>query len=500
MLIDRIPIKLRLSFGYAVWMALLFGGIGIGVYQFVEHNLYQSVDAALLTSAKSIRDARFSKGFNSPLMEDFLEEFLGEKFIKPYAQLVDLSGVVSLKTPSMRVNLPVTPQAVEKAEKGQPTFETFVLRGRSKIRQITIPVMKRGRFTRELIQVGAPLDSTVQTLSSISWMLWISLPVGLFLSVVFGYILTSRSLRPVRQLTDAASSLGADALNTRLPLPQAKDEIRELTCRFNEMTDRLDDAFKRLRRFAGDVSHELRTPLTVLRGEAEFSLRKERTPDEYKAALQAIAKESIHMTEIVEELLLLARAQGKAINVAWEEFAIKRLVEDVFRSVQHFAKEKSIEIIEVNKSPDASMVGSQAYLVLVLKNLLQNAIKHSSTGKQVELSVSQNSVYTFFTVKDSGEGIPKAALQYVFDPFYRADTARNRKAGGAGIGLSLARALVQLHEGDIWVDSEEGKGAAFTIKIPLHPRGLDEIKKSGSVRDQSSKAILAGLRPQQVEF
>ncbi|MDA9950993.1 ATP-binding protein [Oligoflexaceae bacterium] len=476
-------------------MAILLGGVGIGVYRYVEHNLYQSVDAALLTSAKSIRDTRFTKGFNSPQMEEFLEEFLGERFIKPYAQLVDLSGIVSLKTPSMRVNLPVTPQAVERAAKGLATFETFVLRGHSKIRQVTVPVIKRDRFSRELVQIGAPLDSTFQTLRSISLMLWVALPVGLFLSVLFGYILTSRSLKPVRQLTLAASKLGANEVTARIPLPQAKDEIRELTSKFNDMTDRLDDAFNRLRRFAGDVSHELRTPLTVLRGEAEFSLRKDRSPEEYREAMQTIARESIHMTDIVEELLLLARAQGKAIRVHWEKIKVGEMVAEVKSSVEHLAKKKEIEIVTSIRDPDAQMIGSQGYIVLVLKNLLQNAVKHSSPKGRVFISVSQNGIHTYFTVKDEGEGIAESAVPYIFDAFYRADTARNRSAGGAGIGLSLAQALVKLHEGDIWVESKESEGASFTFKIPLDPKGKLDLDETGTVKDGSSRAIIAGLRP-----
>lgn len=493
MFLDRIPIKLRLSLGYAVWMAILFGGIGVGVYRFVEHNLYQSVDAALLTSAKSIRDARFTKGFNSPLMEDFLEEFLGEKFIKPYAQLVDLSGRVSLKTPSMRVNLPVTPQAVARAERGEPTYETFVRRGRSKIRQVTIPVIKRGRFSRELIQVGAPLDATVQTLNSISLMLWASLPAGLCLSIFFGYLLTSRSLRPVRELTDAASQLKADDMTMRLPLPSAKDEIRDLTCRFNEMTDRLDDAFSRLRRFAGDVSHELRTPLTVLRGEAELSLRKERTPEEYQRALQTIVKESVNMTDIVEELLLLARAQGNSLTLQWEELRVSDLVAELKDTFDSALNKKKIDLRINDATNEASLLGSRSYLFLSLKNILQNAVKHSGCDATIWLNVSQNSEFTYFTIKDEGEGIPKESLPYIFDPFYRADTARNRKAGGTGIGLSLVQALVKLHEGKIWVDSVAGKGASFTIKIPRNPKSSIDNRGS-SIQSGSSQSVVEGWK------
>ena len=226
MFLDRIPVRLRLSLGHAAWMALIFLSVGFGLYRVVEHNLYRSVDASLLISAQSIRDARFIRGFSPPLMERFLNQFFGEKAIRPYAQLVDLSGNISAKTDT-HVSLPVTPKALARAERGYETFETFPPRhdSDSPLRQVTLPVVKFGRFTGELIQVGASLDSTFHTLREIAWVLWISLPLGLMLSVVFGYVLTKRSLIPVTELSAAAQRLGSADLSVRLPLPPAKDEI-----------------------------------------------------------------------------------------------------------------------------------------------------------------------------------------------------------------------------------------------------------------------------------
>ncbi len=468
MLLDRIPVRLRLSLGHAIWMALLFLGIGIGIYRYVENNLFQSVDAALLTSARSIRDARFVKGFSSPLMQEFLEEFLGERFIRPYAQLVDLSGRVSVKSENSRATLPVTPLAVNRAERGLVTFESFHRVGQSKIRQITLPVMKRGRFSGELIQVGAALDSTEHTLSGISLMLWVALPMSLLLSVVFGYLLTARSLRPVTAISQAAAGMGLEDLSTRLALPRAKDEIRGLTQTFNGMLERLEDAFVRLRRFAGDVSHELRTPLTVLRGEAEFALRRERSPDDYRQALRTIVKEAVHMTDIVEDLLLLARAQGKSIKIDREWVAIDRFVLDLVQLTTSTFRDRVVTL-EPRIFAHGPIKISSGYLGLAIKNILLNAAKHSPRDSVVYLEVTQDSRQTLFTIRDTGEGIPATDLPYIFDPFYRADTARNRAAGGSGIGLSLAQALVQLHGGQISVASTEGKGASFTVRLPNQP-------------------------------
>jgi heavy metal sensor kinase len=450
-------------------MALLFLGVGCSLYQVVEHNLYQSVNNSLLVSAQSIRDARFIRGFNTPLMEHFLDQFFGPKYIRPYAQLVDLSGKISAKTGSADVHesLPVTPTALANAERGLETFEDIMPRrdGEAPLRMVTLPVVKFGRFTGELIQVGASLDSTIHTLREIAWVLWISLPMGVVLSAIFGYLLTKQSLTPVTSMSAAAKRLGSDDLSVRLPLPPAQDELRQLAQTFNEMLDRLEDAFLRLRRFTGDVSHELRTPLAVLKGEAELTLRRERSPEDYRNAMRTIVGEANNMTGIIEDLLLLARAESKAVAMTWMELGTADFIADVVNVVQPVYDGKGITLRVVNRAKPR-LSANPGYLTLALKNILINAAKHSAAGSAVELDVRDEGADLFFTITDAGEGIPEESLPYIFDPFYRADTARNRAAGGTGIGLSLAMALVKLHGGSITARSRPGEGASFTVRIP----------------------------------
>jgi heavy metal sensor kinase len=493
MFLDRIPVRLRLSLGHAIWMAVVFLTVGYGLYRVVEHNLYRSVDASLLTSAQSIRDARFIRGFSPPLMERFLNQFFGEKAIRPYAQLVDLSGKISAKT-DVRVSLPVTPKALARAERGYETFETFPPRFDSEapLRQVTLPVIKFGRFTGELIQVGASLDSTFHTLREIAWVLWISLPIAILASVLFGYLLTKRSLNPVTELSAAVQRLGSDDLSVRLPLPPAKDELRQLAETFNEMLARLEDAFMRLRRFTGDVSHELRTPLAVLRGEAELALRKERPAEDYKASLQTIKHEAYAMTTIIEDLLLLARAESKAVAMTWMELSTVDFVAELVNVVQPVYDDKKISLRVINRARNRFKANT-GYLTLALKNILINAAKHSGQGSIVELDVANDGYDTTFTITDSGEGIPAESLPYIFDPFYRADTARNRAAGGTGIGLSLAMALVKLHGGTINVRSKPGEGASFTVRIPI-PKEDQPTPEEPKAKDRQLLALPKSFR------
>jgi len=505
MILDRIPVRIRLSLGHAIWMALIFIAIGIGVYRVVEDSVSQSLDATLLASAKTIRDTQYSRDRrlsainSSRYWESLLDEFFGEQrtSIRAHAQLVDMSGIIQAKTGDFRIRLPVTPRAVARAEQGLETFENFQLQTGLNLRQLTLPVMQRGHFTGELIQVGASMTGAMHTLQSVRRMLWLTLTLGLVMTVLFGYLLTRWSFRPVVKITNAVANLGvSDDFDKRLKLPPANDELKRLAQTFNEMIERVEDAFSRLRRFTGDVSHELRTPLAVLRGEAELALRRERTPEEYKKSLQAIVHETSQMSVIVEDLLLLARAQGKSFALKWEEVELKGFLDELIASVRVNYDTKGVRLILTNEA-ESTLRMSSNYLRLALKNILLNACKHSAADTQVDLSVKSTFGETRFTVKDFGEGIPKGSLPYIFDTFYRADTARNRASGGAGIGLSLAKALVEMHGGQLLVESEEGKGATFTATIP-HSLDQDKVflppkRRNNSVEMVSAREPASGI-------
>ena len=475
MILDNIPVKYRLSIVHSLCLATIFICIGFGLYKVVEKNLNDSVNAALISSAKSIRDARYTWGLQykrESLIEQFfhdpleVDQLTGARFIKPYARIISTSGSDQNQSDQKILALPVSPKAVSRAEKGLSTLETFSVKNRAPLRQVTIPVMERERFTGEIVQVGVFLDHALETLKGIALVLWIVLPVTLLISILLAYIITARALKPVNAITKAASQMYIDDLSIRLPLPPAKDEIFELSQTFNNMFDRLEDAVKRLRRFTGDVSHELRTPLAVLRGEAELTLRRSREPEQYKSSLKTIAKEAIHMSTIIEDLLLLAKAESNSVALSWASVELSVFIDALVEKVNPIFKSKKIKLF-TNLKPINEFYCSQGYLSLAIKNILLNAAKHSEINGEVEFNIKKVNSQIWFEIIDRGEGIPKESIRDIFDPFFRVDSARNRASGGTGIGLSLALALVKLHKGEIEVHSELGHGTTFVVKIPI---------------------------------
>lgn len=465
MFLDRIPVRLRLAVGHAIWMSLLFAGVGLGIHRLVKDHLNDSLEASLLGSAVAIRDARNAGGYEAPLIDTVLERFLGDRFLRPYAQLVDFQGSILSATRNTHIRLPVTPKAVGRAERGLHTFEVFRTRSHARLKQVTVPVIRAGRFTGELIQVGAPMDAIQDTLKGITVILGTALPAGLVMALLIGYFLTSRAFKPVVELQRSASKITIEDLKGRLKLPRARDELYDLASSYNGMLSRMEDAVNRLRRFAGDVSHELRTPIAVIRAEAELAARRKREPEEYQAALARIQKEASDMTHIVEDLLLLAKAESQSVAMNWQDLPLEPLMSQIESSVAMEFQSRNVSL-NMQYSKNLKISCSQTYLALALKNLLSNAAKHSTPGQVVDFKVQKKRSALEFRVKDRGDGIAPKDLEHIFDAFYRADTARNRSTGGVGIGLSLAKALVTSHGGQVEVSSELGKGTEFVVSIP----------------------------------
>jgi heavy metal sensor kinase len=462
----RLPISLRLAVGHGILMMVLLPLVGFGVYNLVRRDLLKSVDAALLASAESMLVSKASEGGVNGGLDQFLSDFLGGRDVNAYARVVDLSGNIRSRSTRDDVSLPITKAAMQRAEQGLPTFETWEREGKAPFRQLSMPVIIGGAFAGTLVQVGAPLDATWATLSQIRNVFYLAFPAILVVSMIAGYIMARRSLAPVDGMRRAADQLSATDLSHRLEVPDVRDELHDLAETFNRMLTRLEDAFERQRRFNSDVSHELRTPLTAIRGEAELALRRVRSADEYRLALETIQKESISMATTVEDLLLLARAETGGLPTTKSEVKTQDFLEGAAAKAEQLGKKKQIQVKIVTERAPKAFLAAENYLALALGNLLSNAIKHSPESGLVTLTCQKSlSGGLTFSVSDQGEGIPQVLLERIFDPFFRVDTARNRIAGGVGIGLSLARALARLHGGDVRAESAQGRGSKFHLTI-----------------------------------
>jgi len=315
--------------------------------------------------------------------------------------------------------------------------------------------------------VGYPIAELNDLLESLYLIFLVLVPIALAVSIVGGLALAHKSLHPVDEITRRARRITAENLDQTLPVRPVDDEISRLSSTFNDMINRLRDSFSQVRQFSGDASHELRTPLTIMRGEIELALRSSKTPEEYRRILQSSLEEILRMSAIIENLLMLARADQGSYHAEFSEIDLRSLVEELFEDGAALAERKKIHVTLKSVVP-LTIVGDKVRLRQLFLNLLDNAIKYTPEGGSVSLSVEQQNGSAVFQIEDTGIGIPEEEQGKIFDRFYRVDKARSREAGGSGLGLSIAKWIAELHRGTITVESELDRGSVFTVHLPLN--------------------------------
>ena len=231
------------------------------------------------------------------------------------------------------------------------------------------------------------------------------------------------------------------------------------------MLERLDLSFRQMRQFSADASHELQTPLTILQGELEVALRTPRTPEAYREVIESALQEIERMAVLVEGLLLLARADTGMLRLDLRPMDAAQLLADVYERVQILAQSRSITL-DLQALEPHLVLGDRERLRRVLFNLVDNAIKYTPAGGRVTLSLRQRGRRVCLSVQDTGIGLSEAEQEHIFQRFHRADSARERGAQGSGLGLCIARSIVEAHDGALQVASRPGEGSTFTVYLP----------------------------------
>jgi heavy metal sensor kinase len=279
-----------------------------------------------------------------------------------------------------------------------------------------------------------------------------------------GLFLAGRSLAPVDRMTRAAQAIEATDLHERLPEPPGHDEIGRLARTLNALIARLEAAFARQRQFTADASHELRTPLTIMRGELDVTLRRERDASAYRETLVTVHDEVTRLQELVADLLLLAR-NDEPSPPPTTRVDLAAVAALVATHLQPLAEARDLSLTLA--AHPAVVHGVAGDLERLLRNLVENAIRYTPARGAITLTVEHHGTSALMIVEDTGPGIDPAALPRLFDRFARADSGRNRAAGGAGLGLAIAQAIAHRHGGAITVASTVGRGSVFTVTLPL---------------------------------
>ncbi len=316
------------------------------------------------------------------------------------------------------------------------------------------------------IYVGYPLESVNEVLDGIFVVFRFFAPLAFLISVIGGWFLAHKSLKPVDEMTRAVREITAQNLNRRLPPARVDDELGRLSNQFNDMIGRLQSSFAQVQQFSADASHELRTPLTIMRGEVEVALRGKRLNAETRELLTSLHDELVRLSSIVDSLMSLVRSDVGRHALDMTEVRLHELVTQIAEDAQTLAIPHKITVSTEQVEP-VTIVGDPQRLRQLLLNLVDNAVKYSSDGGSVRLSLTRRADLGVLSVADRGIGIPHDELPLIFDRFHRVHREDREAPPGSGLGLSIAKWIAEAHNGSIEVESTVGHGSTFRVILPM---------------------------------
>ena len=337
-----------------------------------------------------------------------------------------------------------------------------------KVRYLVVPVDDAGPGIGGLLVATPTKQASFGPTDLLRSMLLIA-PVILVSAGLIGYWLAGSSMRPVEGIMDEVDAISdGRSLHRRLAVPVSGDEMARLALTVNGMLARLEQSFASLRRFTADASHELKTPLMVLRAGVERALVHPGTPSEILQSLDETLAQINQMTEMVENLLTLARADEGRAPLAVEECDLREVVADVAETAGILGEEAGVTAVHTMPETPVRLAVDRHRIREMLLNIVTNAIKYTPRGGSLALALEEHEDAVSFTVRDTGIGIAAGDLPHIFERFWRADPARSRtgERPGVGLGLAIAKWIAEAHGGSITVQSRPGRGTMFIIRLP----------------------------------
>lgn len=466
---NNASIRVRLTLWYGSALALILLLFAVALYLVMSRALREQVDASLDEAAavaiRTLGEHRFGPFL---IFEDLSQDFPEIALLDKFFQIFGPAGQVTIQSSNIQSReIPLSQSAFRASIEGESTFESVKFKKGVPLRLLSVPI-RQGEQLVNILRVGTSLQPTDRMLRRLLVGLYIASPVALLVSLMGGWFLAGRALRPVHAITQAARRIAAGDWSQRIQTPHSNDEIGQLASTFNDMIGRLEVSFKQIRQFSADASHELRTPLTITKGETELALRRPRQTEDYRVVLESNLEEIDRMSRIVDELLFLSRADLGEIKLKMFPVQLDDLVREIQQQAMVLGMERHVQAV-LNAVEPVLIQGDDLRLRELLLNLVDNAVKYSYEGQTVELALVVEGSQAKIMVRDHGIGIAPENQARVFDRFYRTDEARAHGAKGTGLGLAICKWIVEVHHGTIELDSTVHGGSCFTVFLPLLP-------------------------------
>ncbi len=462
-MLERVPIRLRLTLAFAGVMAIVLLGAGL----FIRFSLIHDLDASILQSLETRATdlgalaAEVEPSSPSPDQSPLTE---GGATL---AQVLSPSGRVLDATPLLRRTPLIRSRELAAARSSSLVVDRESVPGVRNRARLLATTARASDGSPLVVIVGTALDERDEAVRNLTALLAIGGPIALLLASAAGYGVASAALRPVDDMRRRAAEISGVGSGERLPVAPSGDEIRRLGETLNAMLGRIDAALAHERAFVADASHELRTPLAILKTELELALRGEQSAEELRRAIASAGEETDRLTRLAEDLLVIARSDQGGLPVHPEPLAVGGLLEAVRA---RFAARAGNEgrALTVAEGAERTLVADRLRLEQALANLVENALSHGEGT--VRMWARETAEAMELHVTDDGAGPPAEFLAQAFERFSRADAARGR--GGAGLGLSIVRAVARAHGGEAHLRTAPG-GAGFDAWISL-PSGRSQ--------------------------
>jgi heavy metal sensor kinase len=461
--VKKRSIGFRLAAWYFLVLACGLAAFSVAAWFAMRASIYHAIDDELRDRVRGVASF-MDRQIASLSIPEIRDEFREHSVLGPGGDLFQVSDQrgewLYRSVPLESNNVPTElPSAL-----ASPRFENLRVEGRW-LRFYSERIVVNGKpYT---VQVAAPMNEAFEALEWFRWMLVFAAPLLLIAASAGGYWLSTRALAPVDEISRAAQRISIENLADRLQVPQTGDQLQRLSETLNATFSRLEASVHRINQFTADASHELRAPVALIRTTAEVAVQRDRSAAEYREALNDILEEAERTSQVVDSLMLLARADSGKESLERVPVDACVVVREAAEQGEKLARTHGRGFtVSLPGAPVPIHADSDA-LRRALLILIDNAVKYTPERGSISVKLGTENGFAIASVSDTGIGIAKQDLANIFDRFWRADKARSREHGGAGLGLSIAKWVVNMHDGSIDVESEPGKGSVFRIRVPL---------------------------------
>jgi heavy metal sensor kinase len=466
--VNFLSLRFRLIWIHSAAIAAVVVCIGLVRYQAASYRSHQRFDAALISDSQFfISRFQFDRtGFTLSTAGLRTANALALQELEHYFVVTDLKGNVLREDLHNRfIRGMLDHNELNEILQQRSGFGTAAAEDGSRYRFYSLAMPSGVLSQPAIIHLGRSMELQRGVMREYLLFYIYSVPLILAISVALGWYLAGRALKPFEEITRTAEKINYENLNMQIVTAHKEEEIQRLVQSFNAMVRRLDASFRQMRKFNADAAHELRTPLAIIQGETEIALRLPNLPEEIRSVLISNLEELDRLTRIVNDLLTISEVEAGRQVLTRQPVDVGKLLEDLVDQMRLLASERNLRI-EVHCTPDLWIDADALWIRRTVLNLLDNAIKYSKDGGLIEVQAGREDSNIKIQVRDDGIGIHQEDLPHIFDRLYRADPARNRGTGGTGLGLALAKWIVEAHKGTIRVESKPDRGTLFEVSLP----------------------------------